>query len=117
MANSNRRAIFVACLLFASLSLANSDATCPLDVVLRMESCSKLVDWLLNGGDGTGNPLKAQCCNVIGGLDEGMAADCLCEIIKGDVSGNYNNANVDSTLGSVFGICQKEEPAGYQCVA
>lgn len=112
MANSSRRVIFVACLLVASLALANTSATCPVDVVLRLESCSNLAAWFVGGGGGGGNPPKAQCCGVIGGLDSQRAADCLCVILKGDLSGS----NVDSTLGLISNACKKQIPADYKCV-
>lgn len=115
MVNSSKRVIFVAFLILASFALANSEATCPLDEILKLESCSSLVDRLLSGG--FGNPPKAQqqCYNALGGLDGQVAADCLCIIINGDVFGK-NNANVDSVLGSIFNICQNKVLAGYRCV-
>lgn len=115
MANSSKMVIFIVFLIFVSFALANSEATCPLYEILRMESCSSLVDWLLSGGFGSPPKAQRQCCNALVGLDGLVAADCLCIIINGDVFGK-NDVNVDSILGSVFNICQKEVLAGYQCV-
>lgn len=115
MANSNRRAIFVACLIFASFALEKTEAMCPRNVILRAESCWSFATWLLDGG--FGNPPKAQwqCCNALEGLDGQVAADCLCNVIIWEASGrNYKNTN--SSLASAFKICQIEEPAGYQCI-
>ncbi|XP_057791049.1 lipid transfer protein EARLI 1-like [Salvia miltiorrhiza] len=106
--NSSRRVILGACLVLVSLALANSSATCPADVVLRLDSCSHFASWIVGGG---GNPEKAECCAVIGGLDSQRAADCLCVVLGGDLLGN----KVDSALGQILNACKKQKPAAYKC--
>lgn len=116
MANSNSKAIFVACLIFASFALANSNAFCTLDVIIRMETCSKVANWLFNGGYDN-HMTREQCCNALYGNDSEKAADCLCIIINASEPGK-SNEQVDSAIATIFRLCdiQEPEPGTYRCV-
>lgn len=115
MVNSNTKATFVVCLIFLCFVLYKSEATCPPNMVLRVQSCWNFALWLLDGELGLSPITQWHCCNALEGLDDQVTADCLCLILVWQASGrNYRNTN--SSLASAFKFCQKKQPAGYQCI-